>query len=86
MFNQQFKAYVDLDKTGDRYEVDLPPMSAHNLVIGTMYIDVGETMTITNLQRPNEKCTVKFERRGWLSKEAFKLTGEVFAGGSGKQR
>jgi hypothetical protein len=69
-----------LHSFGERYEIEIPAMSAHNLVIGTLYIDIGETMTVTNLMRPNEKCTVKFERRGWLSKEAFKLTGEVFLG------
>jgi hypothetical protein len=38
-----------------------------------MYIDIGETMTITNLKRVNEKCEVKFERRGWFSAEEFKF-------------
>ena len=49
MFHQQFKAYVDLDPFGERYEIEIPAMSAHNLVIGTLYIDIGETMTVTNL-------------------------------------
>lgn len=35
-------------------------------------------MTITNQNRPNEICKVNFERRGWFSKEQFKLTGEVY--------
>lgn len=35
-------------------------------------------MTIINIDKQNEKCEVKFERRGWLSNEAFKLTGEAF--------
>ena len=43
-----------------------------------MYIDIGETLTVTNLNRPNEKCLIKFERRGWFSNEAFKLEGSVF--------
>lgn len=43
-----------------------------------MYIDIGDTMTIINQNRPNEKCEVRFERRGWFSKEQFKLVGEAY--------
>ena len=57
----------------------MPTISAHNLVVGQMYLDLGETKTITNLKRPNEICEIKFERRGWLSKESFKFEGETFA-------
>lgn len=49
-----------------------------------MYIDIGDTMTVTNLSRPKEQCTIKFERRSWMGKEMCKLTGEAFIGGSGK--
>jgi hypothetical protein len=56
LFIQQYKVYVDLQPTGDRYEIELPPLSVHNLIIGNLYIDIGDTMTITNLKRPGEKC------------------------------
>ena len=52
--------------------------SVHNLIIGKIYVDIGETMTIVNLKRPEERCEVKFTRRSWFSKDAFKLEGEVF--------
>ena len=83
-FNQQYRVYVDLDEFGERYEIILPPFSAHNLIFGNMYIDIGDTMTVTNLTRPSEQALVKFERRSWLGKEMCKLTGEVFIGGMGK--
>lgn len=35
-------------------------------------------MTVTNLNRPDEQCRVKFTRRSWFSKESFKLEGETF--------
>jgi hypothetical protein len=55
-----------------------PVMSAHNLVIGSMYIDVGETMTVSKVdQIDSEIATINFTRRGWFSKEAFKCEGEV---------
>lgn len=38
--------YIDLDKFGERYEVIMPMLSAHNLIIGKMYIDIGDTMTV----------------------------------------
>ena len=64
-----YRVYVHLDKFNETYELNLPILSLHNLVIGSMYVDIGETMTVVNLSKPNEKCEVKFERRGWLSSE-----------------
>ncbi len=73
-----YRQYYHFDKFNQTYEVQPPILSAHNLIIGTMYIDIGDTMTIINLDKQNEKCEVKFERRSWFSNEAFKLTGEAF--------
>jgi hypothetical protein len=64
-----YRVYVHLDKFNETYELNLPILSLHNLVIGSMYVDIGETMTVVNLSKPNEKCEVKFERRGWFSSE-----------------
>ena len=75
---QQYRTYIDLDKFEERYEMIFPVMSAHNLVIGSMYIDVGETMTVRKVgQIESEIATINFTRRGWFSKEAFKCDGEV---------
>mmetsp|Transcript_14072 Transcript_14072/g.9903 ORF Transcript_14072/g.9903 Transcript_14072/m.9903 type:complete len:109 (+) Transcript_14072:57-383(+) len=51
-------------------------MSAHNLIIGTTYVDIGETMTIINC-KTDDSAVIKFTRRGWFVKEAFKLEGDV---------
>ena len=64
-----YRVYVHLDKFNETYELNLPILSLHNLVIGSRYVDIGETMTVVNLSKPNEKCEVKFERRGWFSSE-----------------
>ena len=74
-----YRQYYHFDKFNQTYEVLPPILSVHNLVIGTMYIDIGDTMTIINIDKPTEKCDVKFERRGWFSNEAFKLTGESYS-------
>lgn len=53
-FKQQFRSYVTLDNFSETYEMQHPSLSIHNLVVGKIYIDLGETGTIINLQRPNE--------------------------------
>lgn len=71
----QYRVYVHFDKYDETYELIMPMISAHNLVIGSMYIDIGETMTVINTKNPNLKCEINFQRRGWFSQEAFKFTG-----------
>ena len=57
-------------------------MSIHNLVFGTLYLDIGDTMTIRNL-KTREYSITKFTRRGWMNKEAnaFKVEGYVYTKG-----
>lgn len=74
----QYRVYVYLDAFDETYEIVLPLLSAHNLVIGNMYVDIGETQTVVNLNRPNEKADIRFERRGWFSSESFKFEGEAY--------
>jgi hypothetical protein len=71
--HQQFRTYFHFDKFDVTYELIAPIVSVHNLILGNMYADIGETMTIVNQKRPEERCEVEFERRGWFSKEGFKL-------------
>jgi hypothetical protein len=40
-FYQQFRTYVEYPDLNEKYEIQLPPMSVHNLIIGTTYIDLG---------------------------------------------
>lgn len=49
----QYRVYVHFDKYDDTYELVMPMISAHNLVIGSMYIDIGETMTVINTKNPS---------------------------------
>ena len=74
----KYRLFVHLDKFDETYEVLSPTLSAHNLVIGQLYVDIGDTMTVVNNNKPNLKCEIKYERRGWFSDEAFKLQGESF--------
>lgn len=75
---QQFRSYFHFDLFDETYEVIPPIFSIHNIVIGEMYVDIGESMTIINQKRPNERVDIKFERRGWFSDDAFKCEGEAY--------
>ena len=55
-------------------------------MIGTVYVDIGETMHVINTNRPTERSEIRFERRGWFSLEEFKLEGEAYTGEGKKKR
>ena len=76
-FTNQYKEYVSLDGFGETYEVTLPSVSVHNLIIGTMYTDLGGSSSIRLMNNPNLECNIKYTKRGWLSKDTFKVEGEV---------
>ena len=62
---------------GEKYEIEAPVMSAHNLIIGTPYIDLGGSSKIRLLQDPELEVNLRFTKKGWLSKEEYKVEGEV---------
>jgi pterin-4a-carbinolamine dehydratase len=72
---QQFRTYVDLDKFKERYEIEMPVLSAHNLVIGKMYVDIGDAMTIRKVEysdgtkQPDreEQCVINYTRSGMFT-------------------
>ena len=45
---QQYRHYFTFTRFNETYELVQPIFSIHNLVIGTMYVDIGETMTVLN--------------------------------------
>ena len=75
-FNQTLKTYIELGDFGEKYQVSQPTVSAHNLIIGTPYVDIGGSSKVELLDG-NFECNIKFHKRGWLSKEACKVEGEV---------
>ncbi len=86
-FKPMYKYYVELGpaQNNERYEIELPTISAHNLIIGTMYMDLGGTSTIKNLSRPNEICQLEFHTRGWSQSSYYRVDGEIFANGGQKK-
>jgi hypothetical protein len=78
--------YIDLHKWNERYEVEIPIVSTHNLIVGDLYLDVGGSMTVRKVYHDGfskpmpereETAVINFYRRGWFSKEACKCEGEV---------
>ena len=51
-------------------------MSVHNFIIGEMYVDIGDTMTITKIDS-DLQASISFTRRGWSNKDMGKLEGVV---------
>ena len=54
----QYRVYIELTKFNETYEIILPVLSAHNLIVGNLYLDIGETMSVTNLTNPEDKCEI----------------------------
>jgi hypothetical protein len=78
--------YIDLHKRGERYEIDYPIVSIHNLILGELYLDVGGAYTVRKVYhegflRPKpdreELAVVNFTRKGWFTKESCKCEGDV---------
>ena len=79
-FYQQFRTYIKFEDLGETFEIILPPLSVHNLIIGTTYIDLGGKSDVRILENDELKSTLRYTKRGWLSKEEFKVEGEVVSG------
>jgi len=57
VINQLAPTYLRIEN--EVYKIIPPTLSVHNLLVGTTYIDVGGTMTVTKLV--NDKPDIKFE-------------------------
>jgi len=51
-----YKYYIEFPGLSERYEIELPTVSAHNLILGSPYLDIGGKSTIKNLAKPGEWC------------------------------
>lgn len=53
-------------------------MSAHNLIIGTPYVDLGGKSIVRNITRTGEYCELEYHKRGWSSSNSFRVDGEIY--------
>ena len=51
------------------YSISLPNTSAHNLIIGTPYVDLHGKCVITN-HVTQETCDLEFKPKGWGNSSA----------------
>lgn len=83
-FSQKYRTFFKFHDLNEKYELSAPNVSAHNLIIGTPYADLGGTAKVREVSNPDYECQVRYHRRGWMSKEEFKCEGEVFCKSSPK--
>ena len=75
-----YKYYVELGPkhNNEKYEIELPTISAHNLIIGNLYLDLSGKSTIKNMNNPSEYCELQFYKRGWSQDSYFRVDGDIF--------
>lgn len=61
-------------------------MGAHNLVIGTPYMDIGGISNIRLLNNTEIQGKIKYIKRGLFSKEECKIEGEIIRKSSGAKK
>ena len=82
----QYRTYVDLLDFKERIEIQNPQMSVHNLIVGTMYLDIGGTLKARIVDQTELACQIRFQKKGWISREEYKLEGEVYEAMPGKKK
>ena len=68
--------YVELEPYKELYQLHMPVISAHNLIIGTPYVDIGGKSKIKNLTT-GEICKLLFHKRPWVG-TGFKVNGDLY--------
>ena len=61
----------------EKYEIINPNVSAHNLIIGTLYIDIGGTSSVRPLRNNNLTCILKWSKKAWFSSDMYNVEGDV---------
>ena len=84
-FIQQYKTYIEFGDHNEKYEIDAPMFAAHNLIIGTPYVDIGGTSTIKSIEHPDLECLLTYTKRGWTTRDMFKVEGDVYRKNSKKK-
>jgi len=75
-FQQCGKIYYTLKPWNEVYESGKPTMSAHNLILGTPYIELSGKFNVTNTST-GEYATLEWHRRGWTASSAYHVDGAI---------
>jgi len=68
-FIDNYKGYIEFPDFNEKYEMVNPVVSAHNLIVGTLYIDIGGESTVTPLRDHTLMCIIKWTKRSWFSSD-----------------
>ena len=55
---QQYRTYIELPNHNEKYEIIAPSLSAHNLIVGNPYVDLGGTMKVRLIGNDNLECKI----------------------------
>ena len=61
----------------EKYEIINPVVSAHNLVVGTLYIDIGGQSSVRPIRNHELKIIFKWSKKPWFAQEQFKVEGDI---------
>lgn len=67
---------IVLRSKGEHYTMNRPVTTANNLIFGTLYLDLAGEVECVN-RNTNEKWNIKFLKRGWGNKNAYKCEGTI---------
>lgn len=69
-------SWMELKKTGDKFTWNHLDTCAHNVILGSMWVDHFGTLEVTNTTT-NETARIVFTRCGWLGAGRFELNGDI---------
>jgi hypothetical protein len=77
--NNIFPEYIEMKPYNERFLLQQPILSVHNLIIGSPYLDAQGRGYIRNMACPNEQYVdIEFHKRGWSKSNYFKVDGNVY--------
>jgi hypothetical protein len=69
-----YKEYIEMRPHKERFQLEQPNLSVHNLIIGSPYLDAGGKGYIRNTACPNDRYVeIEFFKKGWSSSNHFKF-------------
>jgi hypothetical protein len=79
-FTNMYKEYIQMTNFGEKFTLEPCPMSVHNLIIGTPYLDAAGKGYVRNVACPNDQYVeINFQKRGWSANSFYRLNGEVYS-------
>ncbi|CAG9325683.1 unnamed protein product [Blepharisma stoltei] len=77
LINPLCPTHLVLKETGDHFFWTKPQTSAHNIIIGRIYVQHFGRIEIINY-KTGEKAILEFKKAGWFEKRKTEVTGSVY--------